>query len=101
MVLEPERTAASSRRGCRRRADGAAPPADGAVAGDAADKSDAENMGVSKSRSADGARYLICAGCDLGPFGRSFRRARADVALGEKVPFYVAVNRVFGRGALD
>ena len=57
-------------------------------------------MGVSKSPSADGLRYLICAGCDLGPFGW-FYDARADETLGEKVPFYVAVGRVRYIGALD
>ena len=66
----------------------------------AADKYDFENMGVSKSPSADGLRYLICAGCDLGPFGW-FYDARADETLGEKVPFYVAVGRVRYIGALD
>jgi hypothetical protein len=97
VVLEPERTAELPPMP-RRAAD--APPAEAPGCWRAADKYDFENMGVSKSPSADGLRYLICAGCDLGPFGW-FYDARADETLGEKVPFYVAVGRVRYIGALD
>jgi hypothetical protein len=74
--------------------DAPAAPAD-EVAGcwRAGDKYDFDNLGVSKSADERGLRYLVCAGCDMGPFGW-FADERQGDTVGEKVDFFVAVSRV-------
>ena len=59
----------------------------------AGDKYDFDNLGVSKSADEHGLRYLICAGCDMGPFGW-FADERQNDKVGEQVDFFVAVSRV-------
>ena len=59
----------------------------------AGDKYDFDNLGVSRAAGEGGLRYLICAECDLGPFGW-FADTRQDDTIGQQVDFYVAVGRV-------
>lgn len=63
----------------------------------ARDKMDFDNVGVTKAagEAAGGGtvRFLICAACDLGPFGR-FTDSKEGDELGTSVDFFVAVRRV-------